>query len=153
MKLKAFVSGFLIFLCSFFLLNVHAEAKGVLVKTGTKKAVKAIQSSKQANKVWTATSQKTSLQNAHSHWLKHKTKFKTITTNQYAQKAKAFVSNPPKGTLKKFRIDIQNGKKKITKVFYNVNSNTFATSTKKGVTKTFFKPKTPNQGKKYYHKQ
>lgn len=153
MKLQAFVSGFLIFLCSFFLLNVQAEAKSVFVKAGAKKAINAIQSSKQTKKVWTSTSQKTSLQNARGHWLEHKSKFKNITFNQYTKKAKYFIDNPPKGTLKKFRAETQKGKTTFKKIFYNVKSNTFAVSTKKGIPKTFFKPNNPNQGKRYYLKQ
>lgn len=41
MKLQAFVSGFLIFLCSFFLLNVQAEAKGLKGKVVSSVASKA----------------------------------------------------------------------------------------------------------------
>lgn len=99
---------------------------------------------KSSGKVWSATRQKTAVENALGHWNKHKSEFPTLNNAlQYATAAKKFIDTPPTGTLTKTR---SNGEK----IFYNPKTNIFVSSTSDGIPKTMFKPK---QGMDYWKNQ
>lgn len=94
--------------------------------------------------IWTATKSRTAVQNAFSHWKKHAAEFpEYLNAKQYAQGAKNFLSNSPKGTLTKVR---SNGD--ILK--YHPGSNTFGVMNSSGVPRTMFRP---SDGMKYWLKQ
>jgi len=90
--------------------------------------------------LWTGTKSKTGVQNALGHFKKHGSEFPQYpNATQYAQGARNFVSNPPKGTLTKVR---PNG----DKLFYDPATNTFASQRADGALRTMFKPDPAKHG-------
>lgn len=90
--------------------------------------------------IWTATKNKTGVQNALGHFNKHKGEFpEFLNAKQYVEGAKKFLNNPPKGTLTKTR---PNG----DTLRYNPNSNTFGILDKFGTPRTLFKPNPERHG-------
>jgi len=84
--------------------------------------------------IWSATEGKTSAENAFAHWKKHGAEFPELRTmEQYAQGARRFLNEPPRGALTKVR---PNGEV----VVYDPASNTFGVRTADGTPKTLFKP-------------
>lgn len=93
---------------------------------------------------WSSTSDKTSVQNAYDHSVKHGDEFPDYQNSlQYVQAAQDFVNDPPPGTLTKTR---PNG----DTLYYDPASNTFAVQNANGAPKTMFKP---SAGMAYWNKQ
>jgi hypothetical protein len=108
------------------------------------KALARLNEVKKTVSIWSSKKDLSSAGNAFSHWKKHATEFpELLNSKQYVDAAKKFTSDPPIGTLSKSR---PNG----DKLFYNPKTNTFVATTKDGVTKTMFKPKS---GKDYWNRQ
>jgi RHS repeat-associated protein len=94
--------------------------------------------------IWSSTQNKTAVQNAFDHWVKHRAEFPEFTNaKQYVEGAHKFIKNPPPGTLTKTR---SNGEK----LFYNPATNTFAVQAANGAPKTMFKPQ---DGINYWNRQ
>ncbi len=94
--------------------------------------------------IWSSTKNKSSVENAYSHWEKHGDEFSDIqNSKQYVDKAKDFVNNPPDGSLFKVRT---NGEI----IIYHPETNTFGVKTSNGTPKTMFKP---DNGVEYFNKQ
>jgi RHS repeat-associated protein len=90
--------------------------------------------------LWTATKNKTGVENALDHFKKHGSDFPQYpNATQYAQGARNFVTNPPKGTLTKVR---PNG----DRLFYDPATNTFASQRADGALRTMFKPDPTKHG-------
>ena len=90
--------------------------------------------------IWSSTRNKTSVENAYSHWQKHGGEFPEYqNAKQYADGAKNFFSNPPPGTLSKSRPYGE-------KVFYNPSNNTFGVQGADGAPKTMFRPDPAQHG-------
>ena len=112
---------------------------------------KTIKTARLANKcdatkglLWTSTKNKTGVENAFDHFKKHGKEFPEFpNATQYAQGARNFVTNPPKGTLTKVR---PNG----DKLFYDPATNTFAVQRADGALRTMFRP---TDGISYWNKQ
>jgi len=86
------------------------------------------------NQIWSSTQRKSSVENAYSHWIKHKKEFpEIINSRQYVTEAMSFIKQPPKGTLIKKRL---NGEK----VYYNPRKNVILFENNKGVPKSMYKP-------------
>lgn len=84
--------------------------------------------------IWSSKKSKTSVENAFSHFKKHGSEFPGIqNSKQYVEKAKDFLSNPPKGTLTKKR---SNG----DILRYDPKTNTFGVQRSDGAPRTMFKP-------------
>ncbi len=95
------------------------------------------------NQIWSSTQRKSSVENAYSHWIKHKNEFPDImNSKQYVIKAHKFINNPPKGTL------IKNVNHEL--IYYDPITNTFAVKSKNGLPCTMFKP---NKRMNYWLKQ
>ncbi|WP_269765165.1 hemagglutinin repeat-containing protein, partial [Burkholderia ubonensis] len=93
---------------------------------------------------WSSTKDKTPVENAYGHSIKHGGEFPDYKNSvQYVQAAQDFVNNPPDGTLAKTR---PNG----DTLYYDPATNTFAAKTKDGAPKTMFKP---TAGMEYWNKQ
>ena len=72
--------------------------------------------------------------NAFEHYKRHGDEFPEIANAyHYVMKARAFVRNPPAGTLTKIR---QNG----DRLFYDQSTNTFAVQRADGALRTMFRP-------------
>lgn len=125
--------------------GVYGTVKGVisfskLAKMPTK-AITAIQNEtsilknvKKSNKIWSSTKKRSSVENAFIHWQEHGGDFPgLLNAKQYVESTKAFINNPPNGTLIKIRAnrDI---------VFYHPPTNTFAISSPSGLPRTMYKP-------------
>ncbi|MEQ6970648.1 hemagglutinin repeat-containing protein, partial [Pectobacterium polaris] len=90
--------------------------------------------------IWSETKKKGPVSNAYGHWEKHKQEFPEFqNSKQYVEAAHSFVSNPPPGTLVKFR---PNGEA----VYYNPATNTFAVKKADNVPRTMFKPNPVDHG-------
>ncbi len=99
---------------------------------------------KGSRSLWTSTKSKSAVENAFSHWKKHKGEFSEFqNAKQYVEGARKFVNSPPKGTLTKTR---SNG----DTLLYNQKTNTFGVKNADGVTRTLFRPK---DGIDYWNKQ
>jgi RHS repeat-associated protein len=84
--------------------------------------------------LWTATKDKTGIENAYGHFKKHGAEFPEYpNAMQYAQGARSFVNNPAAGTLTKVR---PNG----DKLFFDPATNTFAVQRADGALRTMFRP-------------
>ena len=87
-----------------------------------------------SNKIWSCTKEMNSVENALWHWKKHGKEFQELNNSRhYVEKVRNFLSTPPSGTLMKTRL---NGET----VLYHPETNVFASFTKEGIPKTFFKP-------------
>lgn len=87
-----------------------------------------------SNKIWSTTKQRSSVKNAFIHWQEHAADFpELLNAKQYAESAKAFINNPPTGTLTKIRAngDI---------ILYHPTANSFAISNVEGLPRTMYKP-------------
>ena len=94
------------------------------------------------DQIWTETNKKDPVENAYSHWDKHKLEFPEFqNAKQYVDATHNFVNNPPAGTLV---ITRKNG----DTVFYNPSSNIFAVKNADGTPKTMFKPNPAEHGYK-----
>jgi uncharacterized protein RhaS with RHS repeats len=94
--------------------------------------------------LWSSTKGKSSVENAFGHWKKHRSEFPELqNAKQYAEKAKDFLNNPPKGTFTKNR---PNG----DVLRYDPKTNTFGVKGADGSPKTMFRP---NDGIDYWNKQ
>ncbi|MDB5472602.1 MAG: hypothetical protein JWR84_4162 [Caulobacter sp.] len=82
--------------------------------------------------MWAANRRLTAEEAAEKQFARNGKDFGAKTVEDYARKAQAFVSNPPKGAEV---ITRQRGK-----IMYDARSNTFAAATKDGVPRTMFKP-------------
>lgn len=82
--------------------------------------------------MWAANRRLTAEEAAEKQFARNGADFGAKTVEDYARKAQAFVSKPPKGTEV---VERQRGK-----IMYNASSNTFAAATKDGVPRTMFKP-------------
>ena len=94
--------------------------------------------------IWSETKALSRVQNAYSHWTRHRSEFPNLqNAKQYVQAAWDFVTNPPAGVLTKARAngDI---------LLYDAATNTFAVKNAQGVPRTMFKPK---DGAAYFHTQ
>jgi filamentous hemagglutinin len=83
--------------------------------------------------MWTATKNKTAAQNAFRHFKDHGAEFGVKNALDYVRQARAFLQNPPTGTLSRVR---PNG----DVVRYNPATNTFGVLGPNGAPRTFFKP-------------
>jgi len=84
--------------------------------------------------IWSATEGKTSAENAFAHWKKHGAEFPELRTmEQYAERARRFLNEPPQGALTKVRSSGE-------VVVYDRVSNTFGVRAADGTPKTLFKP-------------
>lgn len=94
--------------------------------------------------IWTETKKDDPVSNAYGHWDKHKTEFPEFqNSKQYVDATHDFVTNPPEGTLTKTR---PNG----DTLYYNPQTNTFASKDVNGVPRTMFRP---GKGMEYWNKQ
>lgn len=94
--------------------------------------------------LWSLTKNKSSVENAFGHWKKHGNEFPELqNAKQYAEQAKDFLNNPPKGTLTKTR---PNG----DVLRYDPKTNTFGVQNADGAPKTMFRP---SDGINYWNKQ
>ncbi|MDO9336719.1 MAG: hypothetical protein EON95_04300 [Caulobacteraceae bacterium] len=82
--------------------------------------------------MWAANRRLTAEEAAEKQFARNGADFGAKTVEDYARKAQAFVSKPPKGTEVVSR---QRGK-----IMYDASSNTFAATTSDGVPRTMFKP-------------
>lgn len=82
--------------------------------------------------MWAANRRLTAEEAAEKQFERNGKDFGAKSVEDYARKAQAFVSNPPKGAEV---ITRQRGK-----IMYDAKSNTFAAATKDGVPRTMFKP-------------
>ena len=82
--------------------------------------------------MWAANRRLTAEEAAQKQFARNGEDFGAKSVQDYARKAQAFVSNPPKGAEVVSR---QRGK-----IMYDAKSNTFAAATKDGVPRTMFKP-------------
>ena len=108
---------------------------------GSNKASDTVGTGKQKDEqIWTETNKKDPVENAYSHWDKHKLEFPEFqNAKQYVDATHNFVNNPPAGTLV---ITRKNG----DTVFYNPSSNIFAVKNADGTSKTMFKPNPAEHG-------
>ncbi len=84
--------------------------------------------------IWSSTKNRTSVQNAYSHWKDHGKEFSGIqNSKQYVEKTWEFLRSPPNETLFKYR---SNG----DRVLYHPKSNTFGIESTQGIPRTRFKP-------------
>ncbi|WP_262205952.1 hemagglutinin repeat-containing protein [Stenotrophomonas maltophilia] len=84
--------------------------------------------------LWSSTNSKTPVQNAYSHWVKHKNEFPEFNSAiDYYVGARKFFDSPPPGTLQKIR---QNG----DTILYNPTTGVFGVRAADGTPKTMFKP-------------
>ncbi|HBI42127.1 MAG TPA: hypothetical protein DDY78_04620 [Planctomycetales bacterium] len=83
--------------------------------------------------MWTATWNRTPVQNAFKHFKDHGADFGAINALDYVRRARNFLLNPPAGTLTKIR---PNG----DVVRYNSATNTFGVLAPNGSPRTFYKP-------------
>ncbi len=83
--------------------------------------------------LWTATKDKTSVQNAFNHFIDHGSEFGAQNAIDYVKQTQNFLRNPPAGTLTSVRTngDI---------VRYNPSTNTFGVMDVTGAPRTMFKP-------------
>jgi hypothetical protein len=89
--------------------------------------------------LWTSTKSKSSVENAFSHWEKHKSEFpEFLNSKQYVEGAKNFLNNPPTGALTK----TQGGNTLI----YETATNTFGVRTANGTPRTLFRPDPSKHG-------
>lgn len=94
--------------------------------------------------IWTETKKDDPVSNAYGHWNKHKTEFPEFhNSKQYVDATHDFVTRPPEGTLTKMR---PNG----DTLYYNPQTNTFASKDVNGVPRTMFRPE---KGMEYWNKQ
>ncbi|MFS2224856.1 hypothetical protein JWF83_20610 [Pantoea sp. B65] len=94
--------------------------------------------------IWTETKNDDPVSNAYGHWDKHKAEFPELqNSKQYVDATHDFVNNPPEGTLTKTR---PNG----DTLYYNPETNTFASKDVNGVPRTMFRP---TKGMEYWNKQ
>ena len=104
------------------------------VKVGVKPKVE------DSSKIWSSTKNNSSVENAFSHYKKHKNEFPEYSNaKQYVNGATKFITNPPNGTLTKTR---HNG----DTILYNPTTNTFAVKDSSGIPKTMFKPNPEKHG-------
>ncbi|WGM41283.1 hypothetical protein [Caulobacter sp. NIBR1757] len=82
--------------------------------------------------MWAANRRLTAEEAAEKQFARNGKDFDAKSVEDYARKAQAFVSNPPKGAEV---ITRQRGK-----IMYDARTNTFAAATKDGVPRTMFKP-------------
>lgn len=94
--------------------------------------------------LWSSTKSKSAVENALGHWNKHKSEFPELqNAKQYAEGAKNFLTNPPKGTLTK-----PNSRGDTLR--YDPSTNTFGVLGKDGAPRTMFRPK---DGMDYWNRQ
>jgi pyocin large subunit-like protein len=91
--------------------------------------------------MWAANRKLTAEEAAERQFTRHGQDFAARSVEDYARKAQAFVSNPPKGAEV---VEVRRGK-----IMYDAKSNTFAAATKDGVPRTMFKPE---EGAAYWEK-
>lgn len=96
------------------------------------------------NQIWSSKPGLNSAKNAYKHWRDHRKEFPELkSANQYVNKARQFLFNPPKGTMKKLY-------KSGEVAMYHRESNTFVRFNKNGLPKTMMRPK---DGINYWNKQ
>ncbi len=94
--------------------------------------------------LWSSTKNKPAVENALEHWNKHKSEFPEFqNAKQYAEGAKDFLTNPPKGTMTK-----TNSRGDMLR--YDPSTNTFGVLSKDGAPRTMFRPK---DGMDYWNRQ
>jgi hypothetical protein len=94
--------------------------------------------------IWSPTGSKSSVENALSHWNKHKGEFPELqNAKQYVEQAKEFLTNPPQGSLTKIN-------SRGDTLRYDPNTNTFGVLSKDGAPRTMFRPK---DGMDYWNRQ
>ena len=93
--------------------------------------------------LWSSTRKYSATQNAAYHYRRNGKDFGARSVDAYVERAHAFVSKPPRGTL---RLTRRNG----DKLFYDPASNTFAVATRQGAPRTMFKPE---DGMEYWQRQ
>lgn len=94
--------------------------------------------------LWSSTKSKSAVENAFGHWSKHKGEFPELqNAKQYAEKAKDFLTNPPKGSLTKVN-------SRGDTLRYDPGTNTFGVLSKDGAPRTMFRPK---DGMDYWNRQ
>lgn len=91
-------------------------------------------------KLWTSTRFASVAGNAYRHFKDHGTDFGAINSVDYVKKTKAFLTNPPEGTLTRTKA---NG----DVVLYHPGSNTFAIMDKRGTPRTMYKPDPKKHGR------
>jgi|GEM_PF-1871096 len=94
--------------------------------------------------IWTEGKFRDSVKNAFDHWKRHKSEFPHLNNAiEYVEEARAFVKNPPSGTLTKLRPEGD-------MLLYHPETNIFAVMDSNGIPKTMFKPL---QGLQYFERQ
>lgn len=101
--------------------------------------------------LWSKGQYKKSVQNAFSHFKKHRTEFPELKNGiEYVEAAHDFITSPPLGTLSKTRA---NGER----ILYSPTSDVFVVQSVDGAPKTMFKPNPAVHGyktnKEYYDAQ
>lgn len=93
--------------------------------------------------IWTSNRRMSAEENARSHFERDGADFDAKTVEDFAAKAHAFTSRPPKGTQK---ISRSNG----DVLLYDEKTNTFAVVARTGAPRTMFKPR---DGADYWRRQ
>ena len=90
--------------------------------------------------IWSATKNKTAVQNAFGHWKKHGAEFPEFrNAKEYVEGAQRFVNQPPQGVLSRVRA---NG----DTVLYDQATNTFGVRAADGAPRTMFRPDPAQHG-------
>ncbi|MEW6120403.1 MAG: RHS repeat-associated core domain-containing protein [Pseudomonadota bacterium] len=111
---------------------------------GAAKAGEGAQKAAKSESLWSTTKSKSAVENAFGHWSKHKSEFPELqNAKQYAERAKDFLTNPPKGTLTKTN-------SRGDTLRYDPGTNTFGVLGKDGAPRTMFRPK---EGMGYWNRQ
>lgn len=122
---------------------VRQAADGGAARAGEKAAEGGVTAAKGAP-VWSSTKNKSAVENALGHWNKHKSEFPELqNAKQYAERAKDFLTNPPKGTLSKTN-------DRGDTLRYDPSTNTFGVLSKDGAPRTMFRPQ---NGMDYWNRQ
>jgi hypothetical protein len=92
---------------------------------------------------WASSRKRSAAESAASQFQRSGAEFGASDVNDYASKAKAFVSHPPHGTL---TLERKNG----DRLLYDPKGNVFAVATRDGAPRTMFKPR---EGMAYWEQQ
>ncbi len=129
------------------------EATTASVSSADDRAVRSSSRSERASEIrrsrggaqlfWASSRQRTAEESAQRQFDRNGPDFQAGSLDDYVAKARAFVSDPPKGSLSTTRT---NG----DVLYYDPKSNVFAVADKDGVPRTMFKPR---DGKAYWAQQ
>ncbi len=120
-----------------------ADDRAVRTSSRSERAGETRRSRGGAQLFWASSRQRTAEESAQRQFDRNGSDFQAGSLDVYVAKARAFVSDPPKGSLSTTRT---NG----DVLYYDPRSNVFAVADKDGVPRTMFKPR---DGKAYWAQQ